>query len=82
MSNHPNPEIAVLIGKGYVIAAETESTVTLHKSKNINHGLHLALTVLTLLLWSPVWIIKTILTSPRTVTVQRYLGAAVSEASK
>ena len=70
-----NPEITAYIAKGYIVAAESESTVTLHRpATKVNHILHLILTILTVGIWAIVWIIVAVASKgSSTVTLQRYM---------
>ena len=55
--NQLDAQIASFTGQGYRIESNTGGLVTMVSGKKTNHILHLLLSVVTLGLWLPVWLI-------------------------
>ena len=54
---------------GWRVLSQTDTTAQLEKGKNTSHGLHIFLSIITLGLWVPVWILIAVTTGRK----QRYV---------
>ena len=54
---------------GWRVLSQTDTTAQLEKGKNTSHGLHIFLSIITVGLWVPVWIIIAVTTGRK----QRYV---------
>ena len=52
--------------KGWTVLSQTQTQASLTKGKDTSHLLHLVLSVVTLGLWIPVWIVVTIAAGKKT----------------
>ncbi|WP_155827079.1 hypothetical protein [Jongsikchunia kroppenstedtii] len=59
---------------GWRVESQSDYQAVLVKGKNTNHLLHLILTLITVFLWTPVWVVVTVLNQRKTVilTVDDY----------
>lgn len=66
--------------KGWTVLSQTQTQASLTKGKDTSHLLHLVLSVVTLGLWIPVWIVVTIAAGKKTrlVTVNEQGSVVVS----
>lgn len=61
--------VATQVSKGWRVESQTETMATLVKGKRPNHILHLLLSVFTLGIWLPVWIILAVVMGEKRKTV-------------
>ena len=71
--------IAGQIANGARVESQSDFQAVVVKGKPVNHVLHLIVSLFTLLLWVPVWIVMTIVGGEKRsmVTVDEYGNAAV-----
>ena len=59
-------QVVAHAAKGWSVLSQTQTQASLVKGKDTNHVLHLILSVITLGLWIPVWIVVTIAAGKKT----------------
>lgn len=62
-------QVATQVSKGWRVESQTETMATLVKGKRPNHVLHLLLSVFTLGIWLPVWIVLAVVMGEKRKTV-------------
>lgn len=63
--------IAAYCLRGFIVAARSQDYATLVQPRRINHVLHLLLTLVTLGLWAPVWLLLGLTSRDHRITLTR-----------